>query len=177
MVFVIHWHESAMDLHVFPIPIHLPTSLSTWSLWVFQVYNFKVSLIVKMKMIYYWIQRPIDIRTSEGIEESTSVVRNCPKKSSVENGITFGITNVHYGITYVHMYIHMYNGITKLALQCQCSFYFNPIIPNSPRNSTEICFASAFFMSLVLVSHTYLEAYLNHMGSVYSIYHLSNYLH
>ena len=75
-----------MDLHVFPIPIRLPTSLSTWSLWVFPVYNFKVSLIVKMKMIYYWIQRPIDIRTSEGIEESTSVVRNCPKKSSVENG-------------------------------------------------------------------------------------------
>ena len=31
MVFVIHWHESAMDLHVFPIPIPHPTSLSTWS--------------------------------------------------------------------------------------------------------------------------------------------------
>ena len=27
--FVIHWHESAMDLHVFPIPILPPTSLST----------------------------------------------------------------------------------------------------------------------------------------------------
>ena len=33
MVFVIHWHESAMDLHVFPIPIPPPTSLSTRSLW------------------------------------------------------------------------------------------------------------------------------------------------
>ena len=33
MVFVIHWHELAMDLHVVPIPIPPPTSLSTRSLW------------------------------------------------------------------------------------------------------------------------------------------------
>ena len=32
MVFVIHWHESAMDLHVFPIPISPPPSLSTYVL-------------------------------------------------------------------------------------------------------------------------------------------------
>ena len=30
--FVIHWNETAMDLHVFPIPIPAPTSLSTRSL-------------------------------------------------------------------------------------------------------------------------------------------------
>ena len=30
--FVIHWNETAMGLHVFPIPIPLPTSLSTRSL-------------------------------------------------------------------------------------------------------------------------------------------------
>ena len=35
VVFVIHWHESAMDLHVFPIPIPPPTTHSTRSLWVF----------------------------------------------------------------------------------------------------------------------------------------------
>ena len=39
MVFVIHWHESDMDLHVFPIPIPPPTSLSTGSLWVFPVHQ------------------------------------------------------------------------------------------------------------------------------------------
>ena len=33
MVFVIHWHKSAMDLHVFPVLIPPPTSLSTWFLW------------------------------------------------------------------------------------------------------------------------------------------------
>ena len=32
VAFVIHWNESAMDLHVLPIPIPPPTSLSTQSL-------------------------------------------------------------------------------------------------------------------------------------------------
>ena len=38
-IFVIHWHESAMDLHVFRILIPPPTSLSTRSLWVFPVHQ------------------------------------------------------------------------------------------------------------------------------------------
>ena len=37
--FVIHWNETAMGLHVFPTPIPPPTSLSTWSLWVFPVHQ------------------------------------------------------------------------------------------------------------------------------------------
>ena len=39
VVFAIHWRESAMDLHVFPIPIPPPASLSIPSLWVFPVHQ------------------------------------------------------------------------------------------------------------------------------------------
>ena len=39
MVFAIHWHESAMDLHVFPIPIPPPSSHPIPSLWVFPVHR------------------------------------------------------------------------------------------------------------------------------------------
>ena len=55
MVFVIHWRESAMDLHVFPIRIPPPTSLSTRSLWVFLVHQARalVSCIQPGLVIYF----------------------------------------------------------------------------------------------------------------------------
>ena len=39
VVSAIHWYESAMDLHVFPIPIPPPASFSIPSLWVFPVHQ------------------------------------------------------------------------------------------------------------------------------------------
>ena len=39
MVFATHWHESAMDLHVFPIPIPPPASLRVPFLCIFPVHQ------------------------------------------------------------------------------------------------------------------------------------------
>ena len=42
VVFVIHWHESAMDLCAFPIPIPPPTSLSTRCHWCLNGPSYKM---------------------------------------------------------------------------------------------------------------------------------------
>ena len=49
MGFLIHWQESAMDLHIFPIPIPPPTSLSTPFLWVFPVHQARALVYIAFK--------------------------------------------------------------------------------------------------------------------------------
>ena len=59
MGFVIHWHESAMELHVFPIPIPLPTSLSTRFLWVFPVHQARALVW----FFQFWNTLPSELRS------------------------------------------------------------------------------------------------------------------
>ena len=58
VVFVIHWHESAMDLHIFPIPIPPLTSLSTRSLWVSPVHQARALVsCIQPAFLSLWLLR------------------------------------------------------------------------------------------------------------------------
>ena len=75
MNFVIHWNETAMGLHVFPIPISPPTSLSTRSLWVFPVHQVRalVSCIQPGLVICFTLDNiPVSMLFSWNIPPSPS---------------------------------------------------------------------------------------------------------
>ena len=56
VVFAIYWHESAMDLHVFPIPIPPPASLPIPSLWVFPVHQPGIQISLESNShIHTWV--------------------------------------------------------------------------------------------------------------------------
>ena len=89
--FVIHWQESAMVLHVFPVPIPPPTSLSTWSLWDFPVHQVwaLVSCIqpglvicftqdnIHVSMLFSWNIPPLPSPTESKRDTSVSLFLFC----------------------------------------------------------------------------------------------------
>ena len=73
--FAIHWLESTMSGHVFPILNTLPTSLSTQFLWVFPVYQARtlVSCIQPGLMICFTLDNiPVSMLFSRNIPPSPS---------------------------------------------------------------------------------------------------------
>ena len=111
MVFVIHWHESAMDLHVFPILITPPTSVSTWSLWVFPVHQARalVSCIQPGLVICF---------THDNIHVSMLFSRNIPPSPSPTESKSLFCTSVslflfciegyRYHLSKFHIYVLVY---------------------------------------------------------------------
>ena len=113
--FVIHWNETAMDLHVFPIQIPPPTSLSTRSLWVFPVHQARalVSCIhlrlvicftldnIHVSMLFSWNIPPLPSPTESKRLFYTSV-----------SLFLFCIYGYHYHLSKFHIYVLVYcNGL------------------------------------------------------------------
>ena len=107
--------ESAMDLHVFPIPIPLPTSLSIRSLWVFPVHQVRAlvsctqpGLVVCFTIdnIHVWMLFSQNISHSPSPTESKSLF--CTSVSL----FLFCIQGYHYHFSKFHIYVLVYcNGL------------------------------------------------------------------
>ena len=91
MGFVIHWHESAMELRVFPIPIPPPTSLSTWFLWVFPVHQAQalVSCIPTGLVICLTIDNILTLNgmTPQGEKNNNQRLKESESSSVVSNSL------------------------------------------------------------------------------------------
>ena len=84
MNFVIHWNETALSLHVFPIPIPPPTSISTRSLQVFPEHQFYIkesTLLEKWERFSMVCFRKSHQRKKKGKERRKhKSTRNCQLK-------------------------------------------------------------------------------------------------
>ena len=123
MGFVIHWHESAMDLHVFPIPISPPTSLSTQSVWVFPVHQARalVSCIQPGLVICF---------TLDNIHVLMLFSRNIPPSPSPTESKSLFCTSVSLLLFCIYIYIYIfyiYIYIYKMiTLKCYFYLYTQP---------------------------------------------------
>ena len=62
VVFAIHWHESAMGVHVFPNPNPTPTTLPIPSLWVVPVHRFECPVsCIKLGLFIYFTYSNIHV--------------------------------------------------------------------------------------------------------------------
>ena len=100
MVFVIHWHESALDIHVFPILIPPSTSLSTQSLWVFPVHQVQtlVSCIKPGLVICF---------TLDNIHASMLFSWNVPPSPSPTESKSLFYTCVSFSVLHIGLFKHI----------------------------------------------------------------------
>ena len=106
--FVIHWHESAMDLHVFPILIPPPTSLSTRSLWVFPVHQVRarVSCIQPGLVICFTLDNiHVSMLFSRNIPPSPSPTESKSLFYTSVSLFLFCIKGYRYHLSKFHIYV------------------------------------------------------------------------
>ena len=111
MVFVIHWHESAMNLHVFPIPIPPPTSLSTQILWVFPVHQAwaLVSCIQAGLVICFTLENiHVSMLFSQNIPPSPPPTESKSLFFTTVSLFLFCILGYHYHLSKFHIYVLVY---------------------------------------------------------------------
>ena len=128
MVFAIHWHESAMDLHVFPIPIPPLTSLSTQSLWVFPVHQ--VQGLSHASNLGWWSVSPLIVYMFRCCSQ------NIPPSPSPTESKSLFCTSVSLSLLHANIFLNLFFSWRKLlynvffsAVQHHESAIIIPIFP------------------------------------------------